>query len=58
MNPMMFRLQLIHNRLDREVRGELSRRFPDHGRLARLKKLRLAIKDQLHAITPRRIAVG
>ena len=48
MNPVMYRLSVIHRRLDEEIRGELKRRFPDTVRLLRLKKLKLAVKDRLH----------
>lgn len=52
MNTMMFRLSMIHRKLDDEIRRELKRRVPDTIRLLRLKKLRLAIKDRLHRIYP------
>jgi hypothetical protein len=42
-----FSLALLHSRLDRAVREEARRRFPDHERLTRLKKFRLAAKDRL-----------
>lgn len=48
MNPFIYRLTLIHRRLDDEIRRELKRRFPDSMRLLRLKKLKLAVKDRLH----------
>jgi hypothetical protein len=51
-------MKLIHARLDAEIRRELKARFPDQGRVARLKKLKLAIKDQLHRTAPRPIRVG
>jgi hypothetical protein len=44
----MYRLSVIHRRLDDEIRRELKRRFPDTVRLLRLKKLKLAVKDRLH----------
>ena len=47
MNPILYRLALVHARLDAEVRREHKRRFPDPLRLLRLKKLRLAIKDRM-----------
>lgn len=50
MNPFMYRLSLIHARLDAEVRREHKLRFPNTTRLLRLKKLRLAIKDRLHRL--------
>ena len=56
MNPFIYRLTLVHRRLDEEIRRELQRRWPDSIRLLRLKKLRLAVKDRLYART--RHAVG
>lgn len=50
MNPVIYRLSVIHRRLDDEVRRELKRRFPDSIRLLRLKKLGLAVKDRLHRV--------
>ena len=49
MNHLIYRLSVIHKRLDEEIRRELKRRFPDSIRLLRLKKLKLAVKDRLHA---------
>ena len=46
-NPYIYRLSIVHRRLDEEIRSEWKRRFPDTLRLARLKKLRLAIKDRM-----------
>jgi hypothetical protein len=48
MNPLLYRLSVVHKRLDEEIRRELKRRFPDSVRLLRLKKLKLAVKDRLH----------
>lgn len=48
MNSIIYRLTIIHRKLDDEIRRELKRRFPDSIRLLRLKKLKLAIKDRLH----------
>jgi hypothetical protein len=48
MNAFIFRLSVVHRRLDEEIRSELQRRLPDSIRLLRLKKLRLAVKDRLH----------
>lgn len=58
MNPVLHRMQLIHRRLDTEVRRELAARFPDQGRVKRLKKLKLAIKDQLVRTAPRAARAG
>ena len=58
MNAIIHRMKLIHTRLDTEIRRELKVRFPDQGRVARLKKLKLAIKDQLHRTAPRAARAG
>ncbi len=47
MKNLIYRLTLIHRKIDDEIRGELARRFPDSIKLLRLKKLRLAVKDRL-----------
>lgn len=47
MNAFIYRLTVVHRRLDEEIKRELKRRVPDSIRLLRLKKLRLAIKDRL-----------
>jgi len=47
MNPTIYRLGVVHTRLDREISSELRRKAPSWIRLLRLKKLRLAIKDRL-----------
>jgi uncharacterized protein YdcH (DUF465 family) len=49
MNAFIYRLSVVHRRLDDEIRRELQRRWPDSMRLLRLKKLRLAVKDRLHS---------
>jgi hypothetical protein len=48
MNAFIYRLSVVHRRLDEEIRAELKRRFPDSIRLLRLKKLKLTVKDRLH----------
>ncbi len=58
MNPIMYRLTVTHRRLDEEIRRELRRRFPDRMRLLRLKKLKLAVKDRLHRLRPRRTSAA
>jgi hypothetical protein len=58
MNPLIRRLKLIHARLDAEIRCEASARFFDSGRIKRLKKLKLAVKDQLHRTAPRAARAG
>lgn len=49
MNAFVYRLSVVHRRLDDEIRRELKRRWPDSMRLLRLKKLKLAVKDRLYA---------
>ena len=58
MNPVLYRLKLVHTRLETEIRRELKARFPDQGRVKRLKKLKLAIKDQLCRTAPRALRAG
>ena len=47
MKTLIYRLTLIHRKIDDQIRGELARRFPDSIKLLRLKKLPLAVKDRL-----------
>lgn len=47
MHAYIYRLSVVHRRLDEEIRAEIRRRFPDSIRLLRLKKLRLAVKDRI-----------
>ncbi|WP_426291277.1 DUF465 domain-containing protein [Sphingomonas sp. TWP1-3-1] len=39
----------LHAQLDEQIRVEMKRRMPDTLRLFRLKRLRLDVKDRLHA---------
>ena len=48
MKTLIYRLTLIHRKIDDQIRSELTRRFPDSIKLLRLKKLRLAVKDRLY----------
>ncbi|HEX8214232.1 MAG TPA: DUF465 domain-containing protein [Allosphingosinicella sp.] len=48
MNIVIYRLTVIHRRLEEEIGSELKRRLPDELRLLRLKTLKLAIKDRLY----------
>ena len=45
-----FRLMQFHQKLDRELRAELKRRWPDVFRIQKLKRLKLAVKDRLQKI--------
>jgi hypothetical protein len=47
MTDLIQRLIAAHRLLNREIRRELARCFPDSLRLARMKKERLVIKDRL-----------
>lgn len=42
-----FRLMQYHQRIDRELRAEITRRWPDGFRIQKLKRLKLAVKDRL-----------
>ena len=48
-----FRLMQYHQKIDRELRVETARRWPDIFRIQKLKRLKLAVKDRLenHART-------
>ncbi len=58
MNPIIYRLKLVHARLEIEIRRELKTRWPNRDRVTRLKKLKLAIKDRLHGTATRVLRVG
>jgi hypothetical protein len=51
-----FRLLQYHQKIDRELRAEITRRWADMFRIQKLKRLKLAIKDRLqsHAQSPLR----
>ena len=49
MKDLFYRLTMVHRFLDDEISGELKRRLPNPIKLLRLKRLRLAVKDRLHA---------
>ena len=44
MNPFIYRLTVVHHKLDGEIRREHKKRVPDSFRLLRLKKLKLAVR--------------
>ncbi|UYY57770.1 DUF465 domain-containing protein [Sphingomonas sp. S2-65] len=52
MNHFTYNLIRLHGQLDEQIRRELKQRMPDGFKLLRLKKLRLRIKDRLHARMP------
>ncbi len=47
MTTSSFRLMQYHQRIDRELRAEIARRWPDGFRIQKLKRLKLAVKDRL-----------
>lgn len=51
MTTDIFRLLQQHQSLDEKLRLEQSRRWPNFGRIVQLKKLKLAAKDALMAIS-------
>lgn len=57
LNPHIYRLTVLHRRLDEAVRREARRRSSDPFRILRLKKLKLAVRDRL-AMLMRRPALG
>jgi hypothetical protein len=54
MSKLIYRLMNRHQQIDSALRREQARRLPDFMRLQRLKKLKLAIKDRLAALTTQR----
>ena len=52
MTSLIARLIATHRLINQEIRRELRHRAPDHFRLVRLKKQRLAVKDQLYRHSP------
>jgi uncharacterized protein YdcH (DUF465 family) len=58
MSPKIFSLLQKHQSLDAQLRLEQSRRRPDFSRLSQLKKLKLQVKDALHAVAPGQRAIS
>jgi hypothetical protein len=56
MTTRFYRLLERHQRLDARLRLAQALRFPDHFEIARLKKLKLAIKDRIARLTRARSA--
>jgi hypothetical protein len=52
-NPHIYRLTVLHRRLDEAVRREARGRGGDPFRVLRLKKLKLAVKDRLASLMRR-----
>lgn len=53
MSDHLFRLMERHQKLDDALRRLQGRRWPDPFEIARIKKLKLAIKDRLARFAPR-----
>ena len=58
MSERVFRLMERHQRLDERLRLARGRRWADPFEIARLKKLKLAIKDRIARLLRRRAAAG
>ncbi len=54
MSDRLFRLMERHQKLDRALRQLQVQRWPDPFQIARLKKLKLALKDRLARLYTRR----
>lgn len=50
MSRRLFRLMLVHQRIDDALRREQRRRLPDPFATQRLKKLKLRAKDLMHRL--------
>jgi hypothetical protein len=48
--PNIFHLMLAHQRAESALRLEAAHRYPDAWRIMLLKKVKLQIKDRLHAL--------
>ena len=57
MSRQLIRLSKIHALLEEELQAELRRREPRITRVARLKKMKLAVRDRLAASTARSVAL-
>lgn len=55
---MIYRLSVVHRRLDDEIEREATRKRQDGFRLLRLKRLRLAVKDRLSGHWRRQLAIA
>jgi hypothetical protein len=53
MNDRVFRLLETHQRIDKALRNELKRRWPDPHRTIYLKKLKLRVKDLMLRLSRR-----
>ena len=58
MSDRLFRLLERHQKLDEELRAARTRRWADPFEIARIKKLKLALKDRLARMARRKPAHG
>ena len=56
MHPRLFRLIETHQRIDRDLRQEQGRPYPDSFRVMRLKKLKLRAKELIHRLNRNPVA--
>jgi hypothetical protein len=53
LRTLIYKLLQLHHKVDEQIRAEMKRRVPDSLQLLRLKRLKLRVKDRLHALTVR-----
>ncbi|HEY8592928.1 MAG TPA: DUF465 domain-containing protein [Sphingomicrobium sp.] len=53
MNPRLYRLLEVHQRLDEQLISEERRRLPNWRKVMQLKRLKLRAKDLIHRLTLR-----
>jgi hypothetical protein len=53
LRTLTYNLMQLHRKVDEQIRAEMKRRVPDSLQLLRLKRLKLRVKDRLHALTVR-----
>lgn len=54
MSKKWIRLSRYHGTLEEKLRAETKRSWPDNMRIAKLKKMKLAVKDQLSRVGAQR----
>lgn len=56
MSRKLTRLNRYHGTLEEKLRSETRRRWPDSMKMAKLKKMKLAVKDELRQLKESRIS--
>ena len=57
MNPLLPILKLRHARLERLLRTEMARAYPDAFRIQMLKRKKLALKDRIMALSRKEVTL-